>query len=372
MKFTIKKSDILHVLANVQGMTGRKTNLAITSNVLMKIEENSVSLLATDLETGMEGVYPAVVDETGVIAINSRKLFEIVKEFPSENIHFSEVENNWVQISDEKVEYHIVGMNSDDFPDIPKVGDTPFVEIDSDEFKKMIERAVIISAPSEDKRAHIIGAYFETPVIDGRPFIRLVSTDGSRLSIAETGCEKAVELPTGAGVLIPKKGLIEVGRFLESEGTVKIGFQESNFIVKKSQETIIIRLLEGEFPQYEGIITRGVGHVLSLEKSQFMHMLRRMSILSSESYKGVIFNFGDGKLNITSTNPDIGESREDLPIEFSGESIQVAFNPKFFIDSLNMIDQESVVLSIIDEEKPCLVEGSDDKSYVSVIMPMRL
>ena len=163
-----------------------------------------------------------------------------------------------------------------------------------------------------------------------------------------------------------------MGRFLEYQGVVKIGFQEANFIVKKDNETIIIRLLEGDFPQYEAIIEKGDGHVLNLEKKLFMQMLRRMSILSSDSYKGVIFNFEDDKLNITSTNPDIGESREDLPIKFSGEPIQVAFNPKFFIDTLNMIDEDSVVLSIVDEERPCIVEGSDDKNYISVIMPMRL
>ena len=372
MKFTIKKSDILHVLANVQGITGRKTNLAITANVLMRVKEGQASLSATDLETGLEGIYPAVVENPGVIAINSRKLFEIVKEFPSDNIHFSEVENNWIQISDEKVEYHIVGMNPDDFPDIPQVEDTPLAEMDSGEFKKMIERAVIITAPSEDKRAHVIGAYFESLEVEGQPCMRLVSTDGSRLSVAEAFCGHTVAIPGGSGALIPKKGLVEVGRFLEPEGTVKIGFKESNFIVKKSLETIIIRLLEGEFPQYEEIITKGPGHTLNLEKLRFMQMLRRMSILSSENYKGVIFNFSDNRLNITSTNPEIGESREDLPVDFSGEPIQVAFNPKFFIDALNMIDEDGVILSISDEEKPCFVEGGEDKRYISVIMPMRL
>jgi DNA polymerase-3 subunit beta len=372
MKFSIKKSDILHVLANVQGITGRKTNLAITANVLMRAGEDRVSLLATDLETGLSGTYHAEIEEAGDIAINSRKLFEIVKEFPSENVHFKEIENNWVQISDDKVEYHIVGMNPDDFPDIPPVDDTTLVEVDSADFKKMVERTVIVGAPSEDKRAHVIGVYFETPEVEGRAHIRLVSTDGSRLSVAETACDQAVSLPAGSGALIPKKGLTEVGRFLDSEGKVRIGFKDSNFIVKKSRETIIIRLLEGEFPQYEQIITKGEGHLLHLEKVPFMQMLRRMSIMSSENYKGVIFNFEDRKLNITSTNPDIGESREDLAVDFSGEPIQAAFNPRFFIDTLNMIEEDSLVLSIVDEEKPCIVEGSDDKSYVSVIMPMRL
>jgi DNA polymerase-3 subunit beta len=372
MKFTVKKGDILHVLANVQGITGRKTNLAITVNVLMKAEADAVSILATDLETGFQGVYPATVETDGVIAINSRKLFEIVKEFPSEDIHFSEVQNNWVRISDDKVEYHLVGMNAEDFPDIPQIKDTRFEPIDSAAFKKMIECATIVSAPSEDKRAHITGSYFENREIEEQPVVRLVSTDGSRLSVSETQVSHTVELPNDSGVLIPKKGLTEVGRFLDPGGMVNIGFQEANFIVKKNQETIIIRLLEGDFPRYDEIIAKGDGHALTIEKKPFIQMLRRMSILSSESYKGVIFNFEDNRLNITSTNPDIGESREDLAIDFSGDPIQVAFNPKFFIDSLNMIEEDSVLLSIVDEEKPCLIEGSDDKNYISVIMPMRL
>jgi DNA polymerase-3 subunit beta len=101
-------------------------------------------------------------------------------------------------------------------------------------------------------------------------------------------------------------------------------------------------------------------------------MLKRMSILSSEDYKGVIFNFSKDKLQITSTNPDIGESKEDMAIGYRGEPITVMFNPKFFIETLNVIDDENVMINMVNEEKPCLIEGEKEKTYLSVIMPMRI
>ncbi|RPJ15586.1 MAG: DNA polymerase III subunit beta, partial [Deltaproteobacteria bacterium] len=109
-----------------------------------------------------------------------------------------------------------------------------------------------------------------------------------------------------------------------------------------------------------------------IDRQMLLMMLKRMSIISSDEYKGVIFNFEENKLTVSSTNPEIGESKEEIPIEFNRKKITVMFNPKFFIDTLNVIDDEKVVLNIMSEEKPCLIEGEKDKSYISVIMLMRI
>lgn len=172
--------------------------------------------------------------------------------------------------------------------------------------------------------------------------------------------------------MIPKKGLVEVSKFLDAEGKVKIGFKDSNCVVQKDAETLIIRLLEGDFPEYGDIIVKKGGNSIVLDRQLFLMMLKRMSILSSEDYKGVIFNFEKNQLVVTSTNPDIGESKEDMDIEYKGGSITVMFNPKFFIETLNVMDDERIILNITDEEKPCLIEGQEDKTYLSVIMPMRI
>jgi DNA polymerase-3 subunit beta len=372
MKLTIKKSELLPILAKVQGLAGRKTNLAITTNLLLKTTENELSISATDLETGFEGFYAAKIDAQGIIAINARKFYEIVRDFPSEDISLSEIENHWIEIGNEHVEYHIVGMNPDDFPEIPQIEGVDFFEIDSITLAKMIEKTVIVSGASDDKRAHIIGAYAERIVEEDKKVFRMVSTDGSRLSKVDHVYEKDFNLPEGDGVMIPKKGLIEVNKFLDSEGPVQIGFKDNNLIIKKEKETLIVRLLEGAFPDYQDIIAKKGGHTILLDNQLFLMMLKRMSILSSEDYKGVIFNFTEDKLNITSTNPDIGESKEDMKIEYRGEPITVMFNPKFFIETLNVIDDDKVMINMISEEKPCLIEGKNEKTYLSVIMPMRI
>jgi DNA polymerase-3 subunit beta len=372
MKFTVNKGDILNLLAKVQGLTGRKTNLAITSSVLIRSTESGIVVVATDLETGFEGHYPAEIETEGIITVNARKLFEIIRDFPSQEIHIHEVENRWIEIRNQNVEYHIVGLNPDDFPDSPHVEAVTLFEIDSGAFKRMIEKTVSISSTSDDQRAHLVGLYLEGLATDTQKILRLVSTDGRRLSKADYFYEPDFDLPLAESVLIPKKGMNEVIKFLETEGTVRLGLINNHFVAKKDTETITIRLLEGDFPKYKDLLVKEDKETILVEKQMFMMMLKRMSILTSENYKGAVFHFGDKQLVIRVANPEIGEAKESMPIDYEGKSLEIAFNPKYFIDTLNVIESERVLLSIKDQKKPCLVQGEENKSFLSVIMPMKL
>jgi len=372
MKFTIKKEDVLTVLSKVQGLTGRKSNLAITENVLLTTVENGITLIATDLETGMEGSYPANIESTGAIAVNARKLYEIIRDFPEDDICINEVENRWIEIGDDNVQYHLVGMNPEDFPENPHVETVEFFDVDAAFLKKMIEKSVMISAAVEEKRAHINGALLERVSSDEVDGIRMVSTDGSRLSKIDYALGEDQEAVNFEKVLVPKKGLAEVAKFLSGEGVVRIGIQNNYFIVRRNTETIIIRLLEGQFPQYGDIIRKKDASVIALDRMRFLMMLKRMSILASEHYRGTVFAFGDNRLTVRATNPELGESKEYLSIAYEGAAIKPSFNPRFFIEVLNVIEDDQILLYIDDEEKPCVVEGQNDKRYVCVIMPMRI
>ena len=371
MKFTVQKKDILDVLSKIQGLTGRKSNLAVTSNILIKAAGSRITIAATDLETGFEGAYPATVESEGEITISARKFYEIIRDFPIDDIKVHEIENRWILIGNQNIEYHIVGMNPNDFPEIPQIEGVEFFEMTSDALKKMIEQSTVIGA-SDDKRAHIIGVFFEKIKPDDANLVRMVSTDGSRLSKVDYPLKSEDDPDLGAGILIPKKGLIEVGKFLDAESAVQVGYKDNHFVVRKDTETIIIRLLEGEFPEYKDIIVTSQDHIIRMDRQLFLAMLKRMSILSSESYKGVIFDFAEDKLEISSTNPDIGDSKEDMIIDFAGERIEAAFNPRYFIETLNVIDDEHIELNIVNDEKPCIIQGDTEKYYLSVIMPMRI
>jgi DNA polymerase III subunit beta len=373
MKFIINKNIFQNVLAKVQGLTGRKSSLAITTSVLLQSGQNGVKITATDLETGYEGFFPASVSHAGTVALNSKKLSEIVRDFPDENIEIHEVENHWIEIGTRKVEYHIVGMDASEFPVFPKIDNVFFFEMDARTLNAMIEKMVIITGLSEEKRPHILGAFFEITNNGEDGVVRMVSTDGNRLSTVDCVMEKKIALPEEAGYIVPKKGLAELNKFIGVEGEVLVGFKDNYMITKKKSETVVIRLLEGEFPRYREIITnKGEGNLILFNKNQLIMMLKRMSILSTEDYRSVIFNFMEDKLLINSTNPEIGESKEEMEIVFKGDPIQVGFNPRFFIETLNCIEDEAVELNIINDEKPCFIQGTENKDYLSVIMPMRL
>jgi DNA polymerase-3 subunit beta len=372
MRATVNKSIVLPVLSRIQGITNRKTNLAITTNVILTASAGGMTISATDLETGYVGLYPAKVEAPGSIAISSRKLFEIFRDYPFEEILLNEIENHWIEIGSKNVEYHIVGMNPEEFPAIPNIEGADLFEIDSSVLAAMIARSVVISAAADDRRAHIVGVHVERAEEDGRRIFRMVSTDGSRLSKTDHVFEPGQHLPEFKNALIPKKALAEAAKFMDSGEVIRLGFKDSNMIVKKDNETLVIRLLEGEFPKYRDIVMKPEGSQVVLDRAMFLMTLKRMSILSSEDYKGVIFNFSENLLTISSTNPELGESKEEIPIEFGAKPINVMFNPRFFIDTLNVVDEDKVVLNIHSAERPCLIEAERNKNYISVIMPMRI
>ncbi|MFZ0243137.1 MAG: DNA polymerase III subunit beta [Desulfobacterales bacterium] len=373
MKFTIKRNDVLSTFARVQGLAGRKTNLVITTNVLIEAIGSHIIVRATDLETGYEGMFPAAVESEGTIAINARKLFEIVRDFPNEEISVNEIENHWIEIGHQKVEYHLVGMNPEDFPKIPHFDDVEYLSIESAVLAAMIEKTVYIVGASDDKRAHIIGILLETIEQNGQKKLRMVSTDGSRMAKIDGVYEGAVLLPESEVTLVPKKGLYEIAKFLDADGSVGLGVKDNNLVIKKKNETLIIRLLEGEFPEYDDIIKKREDSIsVAFTRQPFLMMLKRMSILSTEDYRSVIFNFKDDRLIVTSTNPDIGESKEEMNITFNSEPIEAAFNPRYFIEALNVIEQDNVTLDIVNDQKPCILAGVDEHNFLTVIMPMRV
>jgi DNA polymerase-3 subunit beta len=300
-------------------------------------------------------------------------LFEIIKEFPTDEISINETENQWIEISNQNVEFHIMGMNPEEFPDNPNIEDVALFEVDSGTFGKMIDKTIFVSGAGDDRRAHITGALMEILHEESPPLFRLVSTDGSRLTKVDCPFEEGTQLPQIPAAIVPKKGLSEIGKFLEAGGNVQLGIQNNNFIVKKSNEIIIVRLLEGDFPKYQDIIVKPENTFdIKLPKTAFLRTLRRMSILSSENYKGVIFKFDKDRLEIRANNPELGESKEDLPIAFAGEVIEGAFNPRYFIETLGVIEEDEVVIHIVDGERPCLLKGAEDQSFLSIIMPMRI
>lgn len=372
MKFTISRSTVLDVMSNIQGLTGRKSTMAITATVLIQVEGNQVKLSATDLETGFEGYYTADVESEGVSALNSRKLFEIVRDFPSEDIRFEKKENRWVEIGDGIVQYHLAGMDPESYPDNPVFENLDLVNIDSGQLKQMVDKTAGIIGPADDKRAHVLGVYLHTITENDRRLLRMVSTDIGRLAKVDYTYGKSVSLPVKDGILIPKKGLMEVSKFLKTEGIVKFGLANNHLILQKEKESFFIRLLEGDFPEYGHAVVKDPQYDLIVEKQAFLKTLKRVSIMTMDKYPAVLFSFSEGNLNIRSSSNELGDSKEDMAVEFHRDPVEMAYNPRYLIETLNVIEGDKVVINVRGSSYPCLIEELEDKKYMAAIMAMNI
>ncbi len=371
MEFTIARTVFTKALSKVQGITGKKSNIPITSNVVLSVKNDQLQVSATDLEIAFEGRYDVQDAKPGDCAIPSRKLYEIVREFPSESLFIKELENKWIQVADEKVEYNIVGMDIDEFPGIPSIEGMELFATDSDVLHDMIEKTQY-AVLADEGRVNLTGVFFEQIVEGDQKRLRMVATDGHRLSRIDAPLDANMGFSLRKGVIIPRNGMTEIIKALEEGENIEIGVKDNNFVLKKSTEALIIRLIDGEFPDYNLVIPKSTKHVMKINKDAFLKMLKRMSILSSSKYRSVRCELRKNRLETITSNPEIGESREVMSVEYNGEDIDIAFNPRYVIDALNSMRSEDVRLNLNDGETPCIVDGDEDPGFLGVLMPMRI
>ncbi|WP_457551177.1 DNA polymerase III subunit beta [Desulfobacula sp.] len=372
MKFSFNKKEILDVLSKIQGLTGRKTNLAITSDILIKAMGSQITITANDLETVFFGTYEAQVETQGMLSINSKKFFEIIREYPENKIIVNEVENRWVEIGEKDSIYHIVSSDYENFPETPVIENIDFVEISAMDLKRIVDVASVVNYSGDEKRIYVLGSLIEKISIDGMERIRIVSTDSKRLHCCDAPFKGELVLPDES-VIIPKKGLSELSKFIDtSKDSIKVGIKDNCFIFQNKNESIMIKLLEGEYPDYKPVLNHEEMTPIEMDRTMFSTLMKRVSILTSDDYKSVILNFKDNELIVTITNPEIGESKERMMISYNDEEIKSAFNPRYFIDALNLFQDNIVVINVKDNKSPCIIRGIDDDKLVCVIMAMHI
>jgi DNA polymerase III subunit beta len=372
MKFSFDRKQILNVLSKVQGITGRTTSLTITADILIKAVGSQISITANDLETVFLGTYEAEVEKEGVLSINSQKFFEIIREYPENNILVNEIENRWVEIGKGDSIFHIVSSGYENFPETPIIEDINFIELNSKDLKRMVDISTVVNYQKEEKRIYVIGALFEKSSINSQEKARMVSTDSRRLHCCDVDFQGDLQLPEES-VIIPKKGLSELSKFIDlNKDKIKIGIKDNYFIAKNSNESMMIKLLEGEYPDYRGLLNDKDMTPIEMDKTMFFTLMKRISILTSDDFNSVILNFKNNELIVTITNPEIGESKEEMMISYSGEEIKSAFNPKYFMDALSAFEDNIVIVNIKDNKSPCIMRGINDTQLVCVIMAMHI
>jgi DNA polymerase III subunit beta len=374
MKFTITRSEFQRGLARIQSLVEKRNTMPILANVLMEAtgagKDGKLELAATDLEVGIRGLHPCKVEKTGGVTASAKKLFEIVRELPDEPVQISVSENAYLTIRCARSEFTLAGTTADEYPTLPSFSPQKTVTVQAAVLGEMIERTMY-AASSDETRYNLNGVYLEKLEEVGK--LRMVATDGHRLAYIDRSFGSDLEGLDG-GVIIPRKGLAELKRLVDEDDAdeIELGFSGNNGLVRKGGVTLVMRLIEGEFPNYRQVVPQDARVTLALPTDALMHALRRVALLSAERSRAVKFELTNGQLSLSSNNPDLGDAREDLDVDYDGEPLSIAFNARYLMDALAVCGSKEARLLFRDALSPTQLTPTDDLDSLAVVMPMRI
>jgi DNA polymerase III subunit beta len=232
----------------------------------------------------------------------------------------------------------------------------------------MIDRTEF-AVSTDATRYHINGVYFE--YLD-TGMMRMTATDGHRLSFMDN--EVFLKMPElKRGVILPKKGLNELRKLLTAdEATVGLAFERGYVFARLKDAYLFIRLIDGEYPDYRLVIPKSTDRLVKIDREVFNSALKRMSLLAHEKSRGVKLALQNGVLTISSSNPDMGEAREEIDVDYQGEAMDVGFNSKYLLECLSILKSDQIEFRLKDRLSPGVLQGASEKNHTYVIMPMRI
>jgi DNA polymerase-3 subunit beta len=368
MKIEISKRDLLGLIGKTQNIVEKRNTMPILVNVLLEADNHVLRVFATDLEVSLTDQVEAHVFQPGKVAVSAKSLFEIAKELSEGPIQLIKRENNWLEIKQGKYHSKIVGISADEYPIFPTYNSQSFLALDARTLKEMIDKT-IYSVSTDETRYHLNGVFFEILPQSG---FKMVATDGHRLSMISKNVHNSV-VKSGHGVIIPRKGLYEIKKLLEGvEGTVDIAIEGSQFVLRLDSTVLMIRLIEGRYPNYQQFIPQNLPQKMRVNREAFLTSLKRVSLLANQKSKAVVLNLSPGKMEISSNNPELGDAKEEIEVDYTGKDMKVGFNARFITDILTAMNQDSVEFEFNDQLSPGVVKPISDNQYTCVVMPMRI
>ena len=374
MKLRVTKDEMQDKLSNIQNIAEKRNTMPILSHFLLDAGKKGSNIVATDIETALKEPLEVTVEKEGKLCIPARKLFEIVKEMEGDLL-FETVDEQWLRITSGKSNFKIACLSPNEFPTWPVLGDAEEININALILLEMIEKT-IYSAGESDTRYTLNGLLFHTKPKDKELII--VGTDGHRLALLKKKIDS--EMKEEKKIIVPRKAVSELRRFLsatkrsedaeDEKVTILIGEKHLLFIVNGVQ--FLTRLIEGTYPNYENVVPQDNKKKMIIERDNFSKVLRRISVMSKERASAVRFDIGQDTLIVSSSNPDLGEAKEEIAVEYKDEKLSLGFNARYMIEALGAMVMEKVTLELQDPLSPVLMKEEGKEDYKCVIMPMRI
>ncbi len=367
MRFVVSQAALQNELQFLQGIAEKKKTIPILSNILIRAQGDFLTLSATDLEVSLTAGCEAQVEEPGGITVSAKKIFEIVRALAGEEISFLLTDGSWLEITCGNSFFRLVGLDPNDFPDIPTNDFSSAETISHEVFKGLIGKT-IFAVTQEDARYALNGALLE---MDSTT-IRMVATDAHRLAMAEEAFGSSVEVRA----IVPKKTLTELRNLGGGEEEMLFAQDDHHLFFKVGHRVLSTRVIEGQFPSYEKVIPADNPLEIVFAKEPMAGAIRRVSLLASQRSHAVRFKFAVGEVTISSSNPELGEAVESVAVQYEGEELEVSFNAQYVLDFLSAVEGEEVVFRLKNPASQGLLEPREQSTgssrYKYVIMPMRM
>ena len=364
MKFTCNKSDMSEAISIVLKAVPGKTTMPILECVVIEATGDELKLTTNDMSLGIETRVPASVEEEGIILVNAKMIAEIIRKLPDEDVYFEADNNENILLFCGKAKFNLSGKNHEEFPMLPHIEKEKRIVISQFTLKEMI-RQTIFSISNNENNKILTGELFE---INGDEF-KIASLDLHRVSIRKIQLKESYE---NIKAVIPGKTLSEVSKILTGgmEDEVEIFFSKNHVLFELGNTIIISRLIEGNFYNINQMLTNDYETKVTVNKRDLLSCIERATLLLREAEnKPVIMNVKSDEIKME-MNTKIGSMDENITIGKEGKDLRIAFDPKFLIDVLRVIDEEEVNLYLFNAKAPCFIR--DDNSYIYLILPVNL
>jgi DNA polymerase-3 subunit beta len=365
MKFSAVREDILKPLQTVIGVVERRQTMPILSNMLLVVRDGRLQVTATDLEVELTAESQVDQDTAGEVTVPGRKLHDIVRALPDGARVEVSVGSERVTVRAGRSRFTLSSLRAGDFPVFEDVAVDVALEVPAAELRALLERTQF-SMAQQDVRYYLNGLLLET---EGA-VLRAVATDGHRLALAE------IELAEAPGRneqrIMPRKGVLELGRMLEGDGPVTLGLGGNHIRAEASGRRLTSKLIDGRFPEYGRVVPKEPANIVLADRNLLRHALQRAAILSNEKYRGVRLTLAENSMTIQANNPEQEEAEEALEVKYAGAAMEIGFNVNYLLDALAAVEGDEVELGLGDANASCLIRAPGGRRTKFVVMPMRL
>ena len=365
MKISIRKSNLLQGINIVSKAVSNKTPHPILSCILVEAAGGVIKLTANDMEIGIESYVDGTVIEDGKVALEAKLFSDFIRKLPDSDITIESDKDSKTLIKCERLEFNIPGKSGEDFSNLPVVSKDKFITISQFALREVINQTIFSISDNENNKL-MTGELFEIK----NNCLKVVSLDGHRISIRKMPLKKDY---SDRKVVVPGKTLSEVSKILSGEvdDQVSIYFTKNHILFEFDQTMVVSRLIEGEYFRIDQMLSSDYETKLKINKKEFLDCIDRATLLVREvDKKPIIINITDDDMELR-IDSAMGSMNEEIDIEKEGKDIMIGFNPKFLIDALRVIDDETVTIYLVNPKAPCFIRD-DEENYTYLILPVNI